>query len=332
MTPQGVVHLISFMPGPAEISEEIQAAFQLPPVSHRSGDFVARFESVRARLRLLTGARHVALFQGSGTLANDAIASCLDGPGLILVNGEFGGRLAQQAARLQLDAQVLEWPWGTAWDLDQVAARLGKAGWVWGVHLETSTGMVNDVRGLQAVAREAGARVCLDCVSSLGSVPADLEDVWLASGVSGKALGAYTGLAFVCASELPRPARAVPAYLDIAETIRVEGPRFTFSSPLLLALERALELPRDYVPLGRVVRDKLRDAGIEPLSPEPLAAPTVTTFAPPCASFLDECRNRGYAIGGESAYLAARGLVQIATMGAVTLRHVESFFAMAAGA
>lgn len=221
------------MPGPAEIGGEIQAAFQRPPVSHRSADFIQRFEAVRARLRALTGAPHVALFQGSGTLANDAVASCLSGDGLILVNGEFGRRLAQQAHRWQLAARVLEWPWGTPWDLDRVRDEMGSSRWVWAVHLETSTGMVNNVHGLAQVAREADVRLCLDCISSLGSVPLDLRDVCLASGVSGKSLGAYTGLAFVFASELPRPAYSVPTYFDVAETIRTEGPRFTFSSPLL---------------------------------------------------------------------------------------------------
>jgi aspartate aminotransferase-like enzyme len=319
--------MISFMPGPAEIAREVQAAFQMPPVSHRSADFVSRFEAVRARLRALTGAPHIALFQGSGTLANDAIASCLSGDGVILVNGEFGRRIAQQALRWQLPARILEWPWGTPWPLDQVRGELGPARWIWGVHLETSTGMLNDIHGLSRVARDAGVRLCLDCISSLGSVPVDLRDVWLASGVSGKSLGAYTGLAFVFASEPPRPAYPVPQYLDVAETIRTEGPRFTFSSPLLFALERALEMRYDYSRLGCLVRENLRKAGIAPLVPESFAAPTVTTFASPSPAFLDRCRARGYALGGDSDYLATRGLVQIATMGAVSPRHVEDFFA-----
>jgi aspartate aminotransferase-like enzyme len=39
--------------------------------------------------------------------------------------------------------------------------------------------------------------VCVDAISSLGSVPLDLADVHLASGVSGKGLGAFPGLAIV---------------------------------------------------------------------------------------------------------------------------------------
>jgi hypothetical protein len=120
--------------------------------------------------------------------------------------------------------------------------------------------------------------------------------------------------------------RPVPVYLDVAEALRTEGSCFTFPSPLLLALEEALRLRRDYAPLGSLVRQRLRGMGIEPMVEEPIAAPVVTTFVPPRNGFLDHCLHLGYRIGGESGYLAARGLVQIATMGAVQARHVDSLF------
>ena len=95
-------------------------------------------------------------------------------PACVLVNGEFGARLARQAARWNLSANIVEWPWGVPWDLDRIAAQLGGAQWIWGVHLETSTGMVNDIAGLIALARSRGVRVALDCISSLGAVPVQI--------------------------------------------------------------------------------------------------------------------------------------------------------------
>src|SRR5262249_6210096 len=54
------------------------------------------------------------------------------------------------------------------------------------------------------------------------------------------------------------------------------------------------------------------------------------TFAPPgkesSVAFVSRCRSWGHAIGGESAYLAQRRLVQIATMGAITREKVEGLF------
>ena len=318
--------MISFMPGPVEIDAKVRAVFCQAPLSHRGSEFISRFEGVRATLAQMTGARHVALLNGSGTLANEAVGSCLEGPGVVLVNGEFGARLARQAERWRLPVRIVEWPWGVPWDLQRVERELGNAEWVWATHLETSTGMLNDIEGLVAVANALGVRVALDCISSVGAVPVDLTGVWLASGVSGKALGSYAGVAIVFASEEPRLNHPVPAYLDVAEALRTEGSCFTFPSPLLLALEEALKRERNYQPLGTLVRGRLRQMGIDPMVEEPVAAPVVTTFVPPEPAFLDRCHQLGYRIGGESGYLAARGLVQIATMGAVLASQINGLF------
>ena len=122
--------MISLMPGPVEIDPRVRAAFEQPPLSHRGPEFIGRFESVRSALAKMAGARHVAILNGSGTLANDAVASCLEGPGVVLVNGEFGARLARQAARWSLPVRVIEWPWGVEWDLERVAPALDGARWV----------------------------------------------------------------------------------------------------------------------------------------------------------------------------------------------------------
>ena len=119
--------MISFMPGPVEIDAKVRAAFHQPPLSHRGPEFIRRFESVRSTLAKMTGVRRVAILNGSGTLANEAVASCLEGTGVVLVNGEFGARLARQAARWNLPLRVIEWPWGVEWDLDRVAPGLDGA-------------------------------------------------------------------------------------------------------------------------------------------------------------------------------------------------------------
>ena len=88
---------------------------------------------------MVGGDSRVALFCGSGTLANDVVAATLAsdrtaGAGLILVNGEFGARLVRQARRFRLEYRVLRWPWGRPWDLDAVARTLAaerNVGWVW---------------------------------------------------------------------------------------------------------------------------------------------------------------------------------------------------------
>ena len=81
---------------------------------------------------------------------------------------------------------------------DDVRARLREreAKAVWIVQSETSTGVVADVRALAAAAKEAGALVVVDAVSSLGAVPCETDAWGLDVVVSGsqKALMTPPGL------------------------------------------------------------------------------------------------------------------------------------------
>jgi aspartate aminotransferase-like enzyme len=318
-------------------------AFHQPIVYHRSDEFAPLFERVRAKLSALVGGKPVGLFVGSGTLGNEAVAATLAADpardqGLILVNGEFGGRLLKQAQRVGLNPRVLRWDWGQPWQLDAVAAVLAElppGGWVWAAHHETSTGVQNDLPGLVRIARRHGHRVCVDCVSSLATVPVDLSEVYLATGASGKAIGSYSGIAFVFANpaELAHlESHRIPSYLDVAATISSEGPRFTMPSPLVTALDAALDVfatperrAERFAHIERVgsyLRARLTEAGYTPLAPDAIANPSIVTFAPKpgetAAEFVELCAEWGYQIAGQSGYLAERQLVQMAVMGHIT--------------
>lgn len=332
---------VCLLPGPVTIAPAVSHAFHQPPIYHRGPEFISLFQKVRRALGELVGSRDAALFNGSGTLANEAVAAALaaapqPGRGILLVNGEFGQRLARQATRFSLRPRILEWPWGQPWDLDEVETALAdepSGSWIWGVHLESSTGVLNDVSGLIQLANARKVRVCVDCISSLGAVPLDLKNVYLATGATGKSLGSYAGVAIVFADAaqlLGLDMGNVPSYFDIPAVLASEGPRFTFPSPSLMALDAALTAYAGnkaqarfdhYQRLGAYVRHQLRKAGLEPLAAEEVACPVVTTFAPPAGEsseeFVDRCRSWGFVIGGQSGYLAQRRLVQIATMGAV---------------
>jgi aspartate aminotransferase-like enzyme len=341
--------IVCLLPGPVALAPGVTDAFHEPLVYHRAVEFVPLFERVRGRLVEMTGGtKQVALFVGSGTLANDAVAATLAadpyrGHGLVLVTGEFGGRLLKQARRWGLDPNVLSWDWGKTWDLQAVEAafkKMPRGGWVWAVHHETSTGVLNDLPALVALAKQYGIRVCVDTVSSLATVPVDLNGVYLASGASGKALGSYAGIAFVFADPADLghlDTDAIPSYLDVASTLKTVGPRFTVPSPLIRALEVALvplSTPAarekrfaEIRSLGNRIRNAVREAGLVPLAAAEIASPALVTFAPPqgvsSSEFVELCRDWGYQIAGQSGYLAERGLVQIAVMGHVSEEQIE---------
>jgi aspartate aminotransferase-like enzyme len=271
--------------------------------------------------------------------------------GAILVNGEFGRRLVRQAARFGLRPRVVTWDWGRPWNLAEVEAALDDeppGSWIWGVHLESSTGVLNDLEGLVRVAQQRGVRVCADCISSLGAVDLDLAGVYLASGAAGKSLGAYAGIAMVFAGApgMPRLNHSrLPSYLDLPEMLAAVGPRYTFASPTFAALEAALvdyasqssaaARYKRYAELGACLRGGLREVGIAPLADEAIASGVLTTFAPPggesAESFVERAAAAGFDIGGQSEYLTRRRLVQVATMGATTCDDVAAFISYLSG-
>jgi aspartate aminotransferase-like enzyme len=194
--------------------------------------------------------------------------------------------------------------------------------------------VLNNLSALVRLAQRRDVRVCADCVSSIGAVPLDLSEVYLASGTSGKALGSYSGVAIVFADRNALQninVRRVPSYLDLPATLANKGPRFTFPAALIQSLAAALSAydPADcelryatLAALGCHVRRKLRRVGLAPMARECDAGPTIVTFTPPhemtSSAFVDLCHSWGFLIGGQSGYLAERRLVQIATMGAIT--------------
>ena len=100
------------------------------------------------------------------------------------------------------------------------------------VHSETSTGVVADVEALARVAKDAGALVVVDAVSSLGAVPLETSAWGLDVVVSGsqKALMAPPGLGMASVS---------PAALEAAGS----APRFYFDWERTLVAQRKLDAP-----------------------------------------------------------------------------------------
>lgn len=200
-------------------------------------------------------------------------------------------------------------------------------------HCETSTGVLNDLDQFKRLARGLGAEPVLDCISSLGNMELDLSDITLASGVSGKGIGAMPGLSFVFhrAGAL-LPTTGVPRYLDLNLYQTGGGLAFTHSSNLPAALEQALicatpERRAARRLVAHRVRDRLRAAGFRVLGPDAFAAPAVVTVALPDDVTAGEVAQRmlaeGYRIGHESEYLRRRNWIQIAWMGCVSGDDVE---------
>ena len=192
--------------------------------------------------------------------------------------------------------------WGETPEPDDLRSALADAGdvnVVYLTHSETSTGVVCDVQALTAVAKEAGALVVVDAVSSLGAVPLE-SDLWgidvVVSG-SQKALMCPPGLAFVSVSEAALAASAnatAPRYVMDWERTRkgqakLDAP-FTPAVSLVRALDVALGMLLDegleaafdrHARLGRACREGAKAMGLELFSPDEERSAVVTAIRTP---------------------------------------------------
>ncbi|MCF7669162.1 MAG: GNAT family N-acetyltransferase [Verrucomicrobia bacterium] len=324
---------LKFLPGPVDINPAVQDAFALAPISHRSGGFVKDFEQIRHRLCSLFNAPNVAICIGSGTLANDIIAGQIkltNRPGLVISNGEFGQRLIDHAVRWQLDFKTLEVEWGDIFTPEQIENALDtieNPGWLWAVHCETSTGILNDLDQLKDICSRRNLELHADCISSIGTMPVDLSGVQLASSVSGKGLGAYPGLAMVFYRDTPLPAgNSLPRYIDLSLYDDSQGIPFTHSTNLVYALRTAIDLFEKNTErftfineCSEWMRSELREMGFHIVAPDEFSSPAVITIELPdeidSGEFGGNMDEQGFLLSYRSQYLLKRNWIQICFMG-----------------
>jgi aspartate aminotransferase-like enzyme len=326
--------MVNFLPGPVAISRHVRRAFEAAPESHRSEGFIADFQATKQLLCQLTGAKNVEILLGSGTLANDAIAAQISlekRRGLILTNGEFGERLADHARRFGLDFELIQYPWGKSFDLTAIRQKVNAStpGWLWCAHCETSAGIINDLETLKSICLENDTKLCLDAISSIGTMPVKLEGVYLASCASGKGLRSFPGLGMVFYNhELNDNTGKLPRYLDLGMYAKNQGIAFTHSSNLLHALNAAIkkvswaEHFSELAGTSAWLRNKLREIGFGLLGTDKEASPAVVTMVLPAelnsAKVGAQLQEAGFLLSCQSEYLRQKNLIQICIMGEFT--------------
>jgi aspartate aminotransferase-like enzyme len=281
---------IILAPGPTPIPPEVLLAQGSPLVYHRGPGFGALMRDVTARLKELyrTETADVLLMTSSGTGGlESAVQNVLSSGDEVVVPlaGFFAERWRDLAAAHGLTVRTVDHEWGTRVDpsrvAEELAARPAKA--VLLTQSETSTGVIQPIEELARVAKDAGALVVVDVVSSLGAVPFDF-DGWgidVAVGGSQKALSASPGIAFVAISEraweahaaatLPRYYFDWSIYRRYASLPDPENP-WTPAISVMQGLHAALELYfqdgveaalRRHELLSRAVKEGARALGLD---------------------------------------------------------------------
>jgi alanine-glyoxylate transaminase/serine-glyoxylate transaminase/serine-pyruvate transaminase len=203
-------------PGPSPVADRVMRAMAAPVLSHLDPEMMAILDDIRARLattfKAADGSLSLAI-SGTGTSGMEAAVGTLTRPGtraVAVVNGYFGDRLAQMLQRYGASVTRVDAEWGRACDPARLGAALADgADLVTVVHAETSTGVLNPVADMCALATARGAMTIVDAVTSLGAHPVDAA-AWGADVVYGctqKGLGAPSGLAPIVFSQRAREFR-----------------------------------------------------------------------------------------------------------------------------
>jgi alanine-glyoxylate transaminase/serine-glyoxylate transaminase/serine-pyruvate transaminase len=192
-------------PGPSLTSPRVMRAMAAPTLSHLDPQMLALLDDVRVRLtrtfRAADGSFAFAV-SGTGTSGMETAVANLVREGtraLVVVTGYFGDRLAQMCERYGATVSRLDVEWGRACDPEALRRQLNAtpADVVAMVHAETSTGVLNPIHQMAAIAREHGALTIVDAVTSLGGHPLDVGGWGIDACYSctQKCLGGPSGLA-----------------------------------------------------------------------------------------------------------------------------------------
>jgi aspartate aminotransferase-like enzyme len=341
-------------PGPVPVSDAALESMAEPMISHRSAEFEAVYERAQDGLEYVfttstldgetTGSGTALLLDGTATMAMEAAVANLVGSGgnvVALVNGTYGRRFARVAERHASVTRV-EVEWGESIPVADVEAAVTDAtDVVTMVHSETSTGLLNPVSEVGAVAREHDAAFVVDGVTSVGGDAFEIDEwhVDVALTDASKSLAAPPGVSalFVTDRAVERfDGERAPFYEDLDRHLRTAERHqtpFTSAVPLFRSLAVAVEAVADEGMPERIRRHRtyasaFREA-FEAMGLDLFADPdgptrysnTVTAVSLPeavsgddAADFFDGVAARNVSVAGGQAHLDGR-IFRVSNMG-----------------
>jgi alanine-glyoxylate transaminase/serine-glyoxylate transaminase/serine-pyruvate transaminase len=330
-------------PGPSNPDPRVLAAMGANPVGHLDPYFVELMDQTMGALRGVyrTQNHHTMPISATGSAGLETIMMNLLEEGdsaVVAITGYFGQRLAEMARRAGADVRTIEVGPGEIVDPAEVAATLEErpAKLLAFVHVETTTGACQPIAPMVEVARRYGALVAMDCVTSLGGLPIDIDALGVdaAGSCSQKCIGAPPGLAPITIG--PRAMDAVRArkqkphtwYLDLSLLFQYWGEKsgartrafhhtapiaaiYGFHEALRLILEEGLEArwARHQAAHEALVRG-LDRLGLSLVPPEPNRCATINVIT--AAAGVDEAKVRrrllemGVEMGGGLGALAGK--------------------------
>ncbi|MBC6438245.1 MAG: aminotransferase class V-fold PLP-dependent enzyme [Rhodobacteraceae bacterium] len=252
-----------FIPGPTNMPDRLRQAMQVQSQDHRAPDFAQTFLPVLEGCKRVFGTEEgdIFLFPASGTGGWEAAITNTLSPGdkvLIARYGMFSHRWIDMCERHGLDVHVIDCAWGTGAPaalfqhvLEADAGHRIKAVLV--THNETATGVRSDIAAVRTAIAAAShpALLMVDCVSSLASMPFEMDAWGVDIAVSGSQKGFMlaTGLAIlgvsrkaIAAIETARLPRTFFDFRDMTSANAKGGFPYTPPLQLIHGMRESLEM------------------------------------------------------------------------------------------
>ena len=284
-------HRILLGPGPSMVDPRVYQAMASPLVGHTDPDFFGVLQDTSDLLGYVFGTTNefTIAVPGTGSAGMEASVVNFVEAGTkvaVFANGYFSDRFTEMCRRQRADVVRLEKAWGEVFSDEEARAFVDRERpqVVMFVHAETSTGALQPAAAICAAARECGALVIADCVTSLGGMPVDVDANGIDIAYSGtqKCLSAPPGLAPLTLSPRAleqlrnRTTPCVSWYLDLKLIDEYWGKshRYHHTTPITMfyALREALRLCRNETLDARFARHRRNHrafvAGIEALGLE----------------------------------------------------------------
>jgi len=273
-------------PGPSDVPPRVLRAMAAPTLGHLDPDFLALMTETQTLLRAVFQTENALTIpiSGTGSAGMEACFVNLVEPGdqvAVVVNGVFGTRMVDCAGRLGAEVIPIEVEWGRAAEPGAVAKALKdkRPKIVAAVHAETSTGVCQPLADIVAIAKEHGALMMVDCVTSLGGVEVALDAWEIDAAFSGtqKCLSCPPGLAPLSFNDkavaklMARRTKVPSWYLDLTMVSDYWGAqrKYHHTAPvnMVYALREALRIVLEEGLEARFARHRLNHqalvAGIE---------------------------------------------------------------------
>src|SRR5688572_14244200 len=343
-----------FLPGPTEVKPDILATMTRPMISHRGSEIETMMTRIDERLQKVFRTTHpVFTVTSSATgLMEGGVRNAVRSKLLCLINGAFSKRFHKAALNSGISCDKLEVDFGSAHMPDMLADALKRDHYdvVSVVHSETSTGVLNPIKELTAVAHASGDTVMvIDTVSSMAAAPIECAawDLDYVLTGSQKALALPPGLAF-CATnerimERAKASKMRGLYFDLVEIhsswTKHQSPN-TPAVSLLYALDAQLEHMMSEGMEARWARhaamaqrtwrwvDEQRAAGrdLRVLAPEGYRSPAVTCISAPAGrtgpQIVSAMKAKGFVI--TPGYGEAKDtMIRIGHMGEHTVEELD---------